>query len=87
VAGGFIDRAEFVERYAARSGFDLSDVEYYRAFSYWRSAAIVEGVKRRYLEGVMLDQEVDPVVYDRRVVALAALSRQRISALTGSDPA
>ena len=84
-AGGFPSRDEIVERYAARSGFDLSEVEYYRAFSYWRSAAIVEGVKRRYIEGVMADDEVDPVVYDRRVVTLAALSRQRITTLVGSD--
>jgi aminoglycoside phosphotransferase (APT) family kinase protein len=86
-AGGFPSRDEIVERYAARSGFDLSDVEYYRAFSYWRSAAIVEGVKRRYIEGVMVDDEVDPVVYDRRVVTLAALSRQRITTLVGSGGA
>jgi len=83
-AGGFPSRDEIVERYASRSGFDLSEVEYYRAFSYWRSAAIVEGVKRRYIEGVMADDEVDPVVYDRRVVTLAALSRQRITTLVGS---
>ena len=42
-------------------------------------------MKRRYIEGVMADAEVDPAVYDRRVVALAALARQRISALTGGS--
>ena len=31
----------------------------------------------------MADDEVDPVVYDRRVVTLAALSRQRITTLVG----
>jgi hypothetical protein len=32
----------------------------------------------------MADADDDPAVYERRVTALAALSRQRISALTGS---
>ncbi len=80
-AGGFPSREELVDRYAKRSGFDVSDVEYYRAFSYWRSAAIVEGVKRRYLEGVMVDDTVDPAVYDRRVVEVAGLALERIRAL------
>ena len=31
----------------------LSDIDYYRAFQYWRLAAIIEGVLARYLKGVM----------------------------------
>jgi aminoglycoside phosphotransferase (APT) family kinase protein len=80
-AGGFPDRDAFLKRYAAAGGFDVSDVEYYRAFSYWRSAAIVEGVKRRYLEGVMVDDTVDTDVYERRVTELAAQSLALISSL------
>lgn len=80
-AGGFPRRDEVIERYAAASGFDVADVSYYRAFSYWRSAAIVEGVKRRYIEGVMADDAVDPQVYDRRVVHLAAQSLALVSSL------
>lgn len=79
--GGFPSRDDLVERYASASGFDVSDVSYYRAFSYWRSAAIVEGVKRRYIEGVMADDAVDPQVYDRRVVQLAAQSLALVSSL------
>ena len=53
-AGGFPDRAELVARYAgAAAGGTLGDVDYYRAFQYWRLAAIVEGVMARYLKGVM----------------------------------
>jgi hypothetical protein len=40
-------------RYAQLTGRDPARVDYYRAFQYWRLAAIVEGVMARYLKGVM----------------------------------
>lgn len=52
-AGGFPSREEFLSRYAELTGRDVSRVDYYRAFQYWRLAAIVEGVLNRYLKGVM----------------------------------
>ncbi len=78
-AGGFPTRAELLSRYADRSGFDVSLIEYYRAFSYWRSAAIAEGVKRRYLEGVMVDATFPVETYDKRVEDLAAYALERIA--------
>jgi aminoglycoside phosphotransferase (APT) family kinase protein len=80
-AGGFGSREDFVARYAARTGFDVSEVDYYRAFSYWRSAAILEGVKRRYIEGVMVDETFPVDIYDERVGDLAELALERIRAL------
>lgn len=52
-APGFPTRAEIAERYAAQSGRDLADLDYWAAFHAWRSAAICEGVYRRYLDGDM----------------------------------
>lgn len=54
-AGGFPTRAEFLAAYAARTGRSVEGIEYYRAFQWWRLAAIVEGVLSRYLKGVMGD--------------------------------
>ena len=51
--GGFPTRAALMHRYAALTGFDLSHINYYRAFSYWRLAAIRQGVYKRYLVGAM----------------------------------
>ena len=51
--GGFQSRADFIEAYEAATGRDASRIDYYRAFQYWRLAAIVEGVLSRYLKGVM----------------------------------
>jgi aminoglycoside phosphotransferase (APT) family kinase protein len=50
---GFPTRAELSARYAERSGRDLSDVDYYVAFGYWKLACILEGVYARYRAGVM----------------------------------
>jgi aminoglycoside phosphotransferase (APT) family kinase protein len=59
-AEGFPTYAELLERYATRTGRDLSGVDYYVAFSSWRLAVISEGVYARYLHGAMGDQGVGP---------------------------
>jgi len=53
LAGGFPTRAEFLRRYSEQTGRDVAQIDYYRAFQYWRLAAIIEGVLSRYLKGVM----------------------------------
>lgn len=55
-AGGFAKYQELVDRYANRTGRDVSDIDYYVAFSCWRLAVISEGVYARYLHGAMGDQ-------------------------------
>ena len=50
---GFPTSDDLAARYASLTGRDLGDIGYYRAFQYWRGAAIVEGVLSRYLKGVM----------------------------------
>jgi len=68
VAGGFPPRETILAGYAAVSGRDLGQINYYRAFSYWRIAAIRQGVYKRYLEGVMgSDREVDLDLFKRSV--------------------
>jgi aminoglycoside phosphotransferase (APT) family kinase protein len=51
--GGFPPYSELVERYATRTGRDVSDIDYYVAFGCWRLAVISEGVYARYLHGAM----------------------------------
>jgi len=69
--GGFSTREAFVERYGELSGRDTSQVAYYRAFQYWRLAAIIEGVMARYLKGVMGDSDEDPAEFKEQIDALA----------------
>jgi aminoglycoside phosphotransferase (APT) family kinase protein len=70
-AGGFPSYDELVERYARRTGFDLSGIEYYVAFSSWRLAVISEGVYARYLHGAMADDGVDLDVFRQGTEELA----------------
>jgi aminoglycoside phosphotransferase (APT) family kinase protein len=50
-ASGFPARQELVERYAARSGRDVSDLDFFMALAHWKLAAILEGVYSRYAAG------------------------------------
>jgi aminoglycoside phosphotransferase (APT) family kinase protein len=50
---GFATRAELLDRYEKTSGRDLSAIDYYVAFGYWKLACIVEGVYARYAHGAM----------------------------------
>ncbi|MET0728567.1 MAG: phosphotransferase family protein [Acidimicrobiales bacterium] len=50
---GFLSRKEVLDRYAEASGRDLSQIDFYIAFGYWKLACILEGVYARYVGGVM----------------------------------
>jgi len=47
----FPRRAQAIQMYAERSGFDLSRLDYYRTFSWWKMACLVEGVAARLRAG------------------------------------
>lgn len=78
-AGGFPPYSHLVSRYAIRTGRDVSAVPYYRAFSSWRLAIILEGVYARYLQGVMGDAEMNP---DRFRVEVEQLSQSALEWLS-----
>ncbi|MGW0906398.1 phosphotransferase family protein [Streptomyces sp. NPDC002853] len=50
-APGHPDAAELIERYAARSGRDVSAVAWYTAFAWFKLAVILEGIHYRYTLG------------------------------------
>lgn len=58
-APGFPTYDAIVQRYATRTGRDLSNIAYYRAFAAWRLAIVSEGVYARYLNGAMGDSDLD----------------------------
>lgn len=71
-AGGFLSRDALCERYAGATGRDLSGINYYRAFSHWRLAAIGQGVYKRYLVGAMGEnRDMDLEAYRLSVVTRA----------------
>jgi aminoglycoside phosphotransferase (APT) family kinase protein len=50
---GFLRKSDLLERYAAVSGRDVSSIDFYTAFGYWKLACIIEGVYARYKGGAM----------------------------------
>ena len=52
---GLPRKAELIERYAATSDRDLSDLGFYVAFGYWKLTCIIAGVYARYAGGAMGD--------------------------------
>ena len=71
-AGGFPSRDEIANRYAEGSGRTLEDLDYWMAFNAWRSAAIGEGVYRRYIDGKMGEAPPDVERYARSVEVTVA---------------
>ena len=76
-AGGLPSRDEFCDRYEAATDRSLAGINYYRAFSYWRLAAIAQGVYKRYLVGAMGDSDLDLESY-RTSVKVAAANALRL---------
>jgi aminoglycoside phosphotransferase (APT) family kinase protein len=77
---GFPTRAAVIERYAAASGRDVSDVDYYVAFGYWKLACILEGVYARYRGGVM-GESSGFEGFARQVEILADAARSTVTSL------
>ncbi|WP_019066044.1 phosphotransferase family protein [Streptomyces hokutonensis] len=53
--------AELVERYAARSGRDVSSVAWYTAFAWFKLAVILEGIHYRYTLGQTVGRGFDRI--------------------------
>jgi aminoglycoside phosphotransferase (APT) family kinase protein len=76
---GFPRKAELLARYAEKSGRDISNVDYYTAFGFWKLACIVEGVYARYQAGVM--GTTDPAAFEgfrTNVERLAAAAKAAV---------
>ena len=78
--GGFFTRDEFTDFYASKTGRDLSEINYYRAFSHWRLAAIGQGVYKRYLVGAMGEnRDVDIERQQQSVIRRAEAALELLS--------
>lgn len=78
---GFPTRATMAERYAQRTGRDLSMLDYYIGFNRWKSAAIVHGVYARYMEGKKSTEGVDVDTLRMRIDQSLTLSAQAVERL------
>ena len=85
-AAGFLSRDEVVARYAARSGRDLSQLDFYEALAAYKLAIILEGIHARFLMGKTVGdgfQHIGSLVEVMVRGALDAASASSIAALRG----
>ena len=65
---GFMTRKEFMDRYAKKSGRDLSEMHFYMVFGYFKLAAILQQIYARWKKGQTTDARFAD--FDRRVRTL-----------------
>jgi aminoglycoside phosphotransferase (APT) family kinase protein len=81
-APGFATRAELMARYSGVTGRDLSRLDFYVAFAYWKLACILEGVYSRYVGGAMGDDGFDSSSYPDTIEWLGQQSRAAAAGLS-----
>jgi aminoglycoside phosphotransferase (APT) family kinase protein len=74
---GFMSRTEFMERYAAKSGRDLSSMHFYLTFAYFKLSVIVQQIYIRWLRGQTQDQRF--AIFGSRVRTLIDHAMQLVS--------
>ncbi len=73
---GFPSRAQMKKRYADTTGRDVSELDFFVAFGYWKLACILEGVFARYAHGAMGNDGAAFDGFGKQVLSLGELSKQ-----------
>jgi aminoglycoside phosphotransferase (APT) family kinase protein len=69
---GLPSRAEVVERYAARTGLDMTDVDWFEAFALWKTGVVVQQLHNRWLRGESTDPRMATIADRLPVLASSA---------------
>lgn len=83
---GFISLEAVAERYATQTGRDLSNLDFYIAFAFYKLAVILEGINARFLMGKTLGEGFDQMgqmVTALLDAAFELANRSEIRALRG----
>src|SRR5207244_1597921 len=83
-AGGFPGRGEVIERYARVTGFDVSDVDWYQAFAFFKLAVVCQGIAARAAGGAMVGSGFDDA--QRLVAPLVDAGRHLLGARRAGGP-
>jgi aminoglycoside phosphotransferase (APT) family kinase protein len=75
---GFPGRAEIRRRYQAASGRDLSRLDFYVAFGYWKLACILQGVYARYVGGAAAGDRSSIEGFATSIVRLAEMAQNTL---------
>jgi len=82
IAGGFASRAELRGRYSELTRRDLSELDFYIAFGYWKLACILEGVYSRYNAGAPAGDRTDHELFARQVGVLATAAAETLAQMS-----
>jgi aminoglycoside phosphotransferase (APT) family kinase protein len=78
---GMPPRAEVIERYASRTGFDVTEVRWYEAFAAWKTAVVLQQLYARWVRG----ESTDPLMAERGPM-VADQARRAAAILDGTAP-
>ena len=78
---GLPTRAEVIDRYATRTGFDVADVRWYEAFAAWKTAVVLQQLYARWVRG----ESTDPRMAERGPM-VAGQVRRAAAILDGTAP-
>jgi aminoglycoside phosphotransferase (APT) family kinase protein len=73
---GFLTRAEVVQRYAVRSGRDVSQIAFYETYGLWKTAIAVAQLYLLYMRGQSRDERLRD--YDARMLQFAEAAHHGI---------
>ena len=77
---GFLSRAQMMAAYESASGRDLSGLDFYIAFGYWKLACILQGVYARYVAGAAAGDRSSVDIYAANVASLAEMALETLEA-------
>jgi aminoglycoside phosphotransferase (APT) family kinase protein len=70
---GNLTRAEFVERWSAKTGRDATNVLFYYAFALFKLAVVAQQLYKRYVDGFTTEDRYAAMIMGVRAVATSAL--------------
>jgi aminoglycoside phosphotransferase (APT) family kinase protein len=78
---GCLTRSEVVERYAAKTGRDVSDILFYYVFGLYKNAVIIQQIYARWKKGLTQDKRFAGLiagVYELSKMGIKAIEQQKI---------
>ena len=77
-AAGFATRHQVLDAYAARTTLDVSNINYYQSFGYWKLACIMQGVFARYSAGATAGDLGSVSEFPAHITMLAQTAKQTL---------
>jgi aminoglycoside phosphotransferase (APT) family kinase protein len=69
---GFFKRDELVQRYAHRTGRDMSHIDFFRAWALWKTATVVQQIYVRFVRGQTTDPRFESMGRQPPILARTA---------------